>query len=55
MTNLMFWILIAYLALGAIASVAMVGRRREPITPGAAVLSVLASALFITALCIWGR
>ncbi len=43
------WVLIGLHALSAISTVAMVGKRREPVTSVAAILSVGANALLIWA------
>ena len=41
------WTLVAWLALGALASVALVGKPRKPLTPGVAVATVLINALIV--------
>ena len=41
--------LLAYLTLGALLTVAQVGKPREPITPGVATLT-----LILTGACAWG-
>jgi hypothetical protein len=45
MIEIIFWsVLAAFMALGAITSIAMIGKPREPITPGVAVVNVLIAA-----------
>jgi hypothetical protein len=43
------WGMVVWAALGSLLSIAFIGRPRDPITPGAAVASVLVAALYI-----WG-
>jgi len=51
--NALGWFLIAFLSLGALATVLMVGKPRQPTTAGVAALSVLFNALLITAILLW--
>lgn len=44
------WALIGWLAFGAIATVGMVGRPRDPITPASAAYSVIIAGLLIVGL-----
>ena len=44
----------AYFAINGIGSVALIGRRRDPLTPGAGVLLVIWYALCIAAVFAWG-
>jgi len=46
------WLLVAWLAFGALASVAMIGRPRKPIDHGQAMANVLVSAAWIVAIII---
>lgn len=41
------WALTAWLALGALAVVALVGKPRKPLTPGIAATTVLINALIV--------
>lgn len=41
MLILLLWILVGWTALGAIASIMMIGRDRQPLTPGVATASVI--------------
>ena len=42
------WVLVVWLAIGAIASVAVVGQPRKPLEPGSAVLSILITGALIS-------
>jgi hypothetical protein len=44
------WALIAWLALGGLAAVALVGKPRKPLTPGVAVATILINALIVVGL-----
>lgn len=44
--------LAAYLGLGALATVAMVGKDRTPITPGTAVATVVVTSVWVTGLVV---
>jgi hypothetical protein len=41
------WTLTAWLAVGALAAVVLIGRHREPISPGVAAATVLINALIV--------
>lgn len=43
MINTMMWIFITMQVLGAITTIAMIGKDRKPTTPGIAVISVVVS------------
>lgn len=49
------WLIIGFIALGALLTVTLVGKPRKPLTPGAAALTVLVCAVEIVAICIWWR
>lgn len=42
------WLVVAFLLLGALSTVYMVGKPRKPITPGTAVVVVAMQAIIIT-------
>ena len=50
----LLWIAVAWLALGVLATVSLVGKERTPITPGLAVTSVLCGAAVIVLVIIGG-
>jgi hypothetical protein len=52
--SLVMWIVVAILALGALVSVATVGKPRKPMTGGAAALVVIIDAALIVAI-LWDR
>lgn len=47
--NWLAWLIVAYLGVSALLSVAATGKKREPTTPGVAVLTVIFAGLLI-----WG-
>ena len=47
------WFLIAWIALGGIATVACVGREREPITPLSAVSAMVVNTFLIVGIIIF--
>lgn len=47
MHTFMIWTIVALHLLGAISTIAMVGKKREPISPTAAVVTTLVSFLVI--------
>lgn len=47
--------LVAFHVLGILSVVALVGKPRQPITPGAATVSVIIGLMIISALIIWGN
>lgn len=53
MHTTMLSILIAFLGLGAVATVSLVGKPRKPVTPGVAVASVIINALLIVGALVW--
>lgn len=48
------WVLVAYFAVNGLGSVALIGKRRDPLTPLAGVLLVIWYALAIAAVFAWG-
>ena len=50
-----FWFLIGWWSLNAILTIANIGRKRDPITPLAATITVIISALLIIGMFVWGR
>ncbi len=52
--NWFFWTLAAWLAVGALGSVALVGKPRKPIDPGTAMLTVIVNGLLIAGVVIYG-
>lgn len=49
------WLIVGFLALGALLTVASVGKPRKPLEPGVATVTVLVNALLIAAiLAYWG-
>ena len=52
----LFWFLIAFQVLGAVLAVSIVGRPREPMTPGAAAFTVFFNAVMILLIVLgWPR
>lgn len=49
------WIIVGFLTLGALLSVANVGKPRKPITAGQAVTIVVINAALIASMVIWWR
>lgn len=49
------WIIISMFAIGALASIAMIGKERKPTTPAAAIGSVIASCAYIALILIFWK
>jgi hypothetical protein len=50
MRDVVLWVLVGFQALAALCNVGLIGKKRDPITPLSAVITVIISALFIVAL-----
>lgn len=50
--SVFMWVLVGVLALGALATVSLVGKRRDPVSPGLAVWSVVLNAALIVGILI---
>lgn len=49
------WIVVAWIMLGTVATIAAVGKARQPTTAGVAAAVTLINAALITAIVIWWR
>ena len=49
------WIIIGWIALGALMTIANIGKPRKPLEPGQVAVMSLINAAFITAVIIWGH
>lgn len=47
MLILLLWLCAAFLTFGTLSTIALVGKRREPITPGMAVLTVVINGVIV--------
>jgi len=49
------WLIIAWIAFGSLLMIAYIGKPRQAVTPGQAVLGVVFAAAQIAAMLIWWR
>lgn len=49
----MQWVIVGYLAIQGLGTVALIGQQRKPIEPGTAAVSVLLCALLIVGLVVY--
>lgn len=49
----MHWVIVGYLIIGAVATVALVGQPRKPIEPGTAAVTVILNGLLVAGLVVF--